>query len=638
MPDVIHLLPDSVANQIAAGEVIQRPASALKEMLENAIDAGALAITVIIRDAGRTLLQVIDDGCGMSETDARMSFERHSTSKISAARDLFAIRTLGFRGEALASIAAVAQVEMKTKRLEDELGTLLEIEGSRVRSQTPCTCPAGTSVAVKNLFFNVPARRNFLKSDHAETRHLLEEFQRVALIHHDIAFTYYNNNALVFQLDKSSLKSRITGILGHHYNERLVPVSEKTEIVTIGGFISKPQYARKTRGEQYFFVNKRYIRQAYLHHAVEAAYQELIPKEAYATYFINLEVHPSTIDINIHPTKTEINFQHQQAIYAILRSAVKKALGSHSLSPAIDFDPEQSIKFEPFPESRPVKPPVITINPDYNPFEETTRKQPPSSHPATHGQRQTGEKIKPEHSRQHKNWQALYDFPDTDTLKKILRKKTTDDATQHALVDSDWSYADNKSGDIIFQIKNAYIIANLKSGLLFIDQQAAHQRILFERFMEELTMSTEVSQQLLYAQTIRFSPVDTDIIKELLQDIRSMGFQISEFGRNTFLVEGVPAGLKIDDTNEFLEHVLEDYRKGADLAGDKKRRLARSMALHASIKPGLPLTVEEMNNLIDGLFACKVPDVSPDQAPIFFILHYQEIEKRLKNQTDSIHE
>lgn len=588
MPDIIQLLPDGVANQIAAGEVIQRPSSALKEILENSIDAGATDIQVIIRDSGRTLIQVTDNGCGMSPTDARMCFERHATSKIRDANDLFAIRTMGFRGEALASIAAVAQVELKTKRVEDETGTCILIEGSRVKEQALCAMGNGTSVAVKNLFFNVPARRKFLKSDAVELRNLMEEFQRAAIAHPEIILSFYQDNRITYRLPVSNLKTRLVNIFGSPYNERLVPVEEDTELIRIGGFIGKPQFARKTRGEQYFFVNRRYIRHPYLHHAVDEAYAELIPDESFPSYFIMLEVAPETIDVNIHPTKIEVNFLHQQLIYSVLKAAVKKALGIHNLTPSLDFEQEQSLPFTSAPSGGAIKQPGITINPDYNPF---NRPSPAETAPGTFQKQDT------------RNWEQLYQQQDqeTDDIRRTL------------------------------QIQDQFIVSSIKSGLLVMDQQVAHERILFERYLYLFSQQKAVSQQLLYPQTLHLSPQDFDLIHSLLAEIRHIGFEISEFGRNMFVITGVPAGMGSQNIEELIEAVLENFKKNKDdLVQDKKINFARSLSRQQAVRAGKKLSKEEMNNLIDELFACDVPEMGPDGKKTYITLSFDELSRRFK--------
>ncbi|HOW25830.1 MAG TPA: DNA mismatch repair endonuclease MutL [Bacteroidales bacterium] len=587
MSDIIQLLPDGIANQIAAGEVIQRPASALKELLENSIDAGASDIHVIIRDAGRTLIQVTDNGCGMSSTDARMSFERHATSKIRNAQDLFAIRTMGFRGEALASIVAVAQVEMKTKRVEDETGTCIRIEGSELREQALCACSNGTSIAVKNLFYNVPARRKFLKSDQVELRNLMEEFQRIGIAHPELSFTFYNDNRIIYQLPASNQKTRLINILGSSYLDRLVPVMEDTDVVKISGFIGKPQFARKTRGEQYFFANRRYIRHPYLHHAVEEAFQELIPDEAFPSYFIMLEVNPANIDVNIHPTKIEVNFLHQQIIYSIVRAAVKKALGLHNLSPSLDFDQEPGLPYDPSAYKGEIKQPTITINPDYNPF---TRGTPPDNPPAY--KRPVVQK-----------WEKLY--------------------APHGQEAEDTSH--------MVQIHDQYIVSSVKSGILLVDQQAAHERILFERYLRLFTQQKPASQQILYPHTLHLSPQDFELITSILAEIRHIGFEISEFGRNMYIITGVPSGMEDTDIGELIDAMLENFKKNKDdLVQDKKINFARSLSRQQALKPGKKLSEAEMNSLIDELFACDAPEMAPDGRKTFVILPFGELAQRFK--------
>jgi DNA mismatch repair protein MutL len=587
MADIIQLLPDGVANQIAAGEVIQRPASALKELIENSIDSGTTEISVIIRDAGRTLIQVTDNGCGMSITDARMSFERHATSKIRSAQDLFAIRTMGFRGEALASIVAVAQVEMKTKRVEDETGTCIRVEGSQLKDQSLCACSNGTSIAVRNLFFNVPARRKFLKSDQVEFRNLMEEFQRIAIAHPELSFSFYNDNRIIYQLPVSNQRTRLINIFGASYNDRLVPVEEKTDVVRISGFIGKPQFARKTRGEQYFFANRRYIRHPYLHHAVEEAYQELIPEEAFPSYFIMLEVEPANIDVNIHPTKIEVNFLHQQIIYSVIRAAIKKSLGLHNLTPSLDFEQEPGMPYDPSSHKGEIRQPSITINPDYNPF----------ARGAAAG--------KPREIRRHSDMtrDKLYDAHDQDA----------------------------RDTSPIVQLHDQYIMSTVKSGMLLIDQQAAHERILFERYLRLFAQQKSSSQQILYPQTLSLSPQDFELMASILAEIHHIGFEISEFGRNTYIVTGVPAGMENQNIEELIDTVLENFKKNKDdLVQDKKINFARSLSRQQALKPGRKLSEEEMNNLIGELFACDVPEMAPDGRKTFVILPFDELAQRFK--------
>ncbi len=528
--NIIKLLPDSVANQIAAGEVIQRPASAVKELLENAVDAGATSIELHIKDAGKTLIQVIDNGCGMSAMDARMSFERHATSKIQKADDLFAIRTMGFRGEALASIAAIAQVEMKTRLLEEELGTCLKIEGSKVISEEPCHCKPGTSIAVKNLFFNVPARRNFLKSHTVETRHIIEEFTRVALINFDIEFSFFHNNKIVFKLPKSSFKARIVNIFGKNYDQKLLPVEQETSVVKIKGFIGKPEFAKKTRGEQYFFVNGRFIKHPYLHHAVENAFSELLPNEAYPSYFINIEIDPSEIDINIHPTKTEVNFKDARYIYAVMHSAVKQSIGKHSLTPTIDFDidPSIDILFQNQPKGE-VKQPEIKTNPDYNPFKQGSSSQ----------------TFRPPKPKIDPNWQKLYE-EHYNNEENISVPQAEPEKEEEDIF--------NTQG--FFQVHNKYIVTNVRSGLMLIDQQKAHERILYEEFLDKLENVKFSSQQQLFPVTLQFSAGDAEIIRSLSEELKSLGFIFEPIGANGFVFQGIPEGMESSQIEDVIENIL----------------------------------------------------------------------------------
>ncbi len=611
MPDIIHLLPDSVANQIAAGEVIQRPASAVKELLENAIDAGATSIELIIKDAGKTLIQVIDNGSGMSDTDARLCFERHATSKIKDASDLFCIRTMGFRGEALASIAAIAQVELKTRRHDDDLGTLLILEGTDVKSQEICQCAAGTSFAVKNLYFNVPARRNFLKADNIESTHITEEFYRVALINPQIAFSYHHNNKLVIQVSKSTFKQRIINLFGKNFTERLIPVEQETNVVAINGFIGKPEFAKKVRGEQYFFINKRFIKHPYLHHAVENAFQELIPEKSIPSYFIQMEVDPKLIDINIHPTKTEVKFQDEKTIYAILRSVVKQSLGKFSLSPSIDFEVEPSLDLNPPPASYIPKEPAIKIDPYYNPFDHSKAFKPSNESPRERSNKQ--------------NWEKLFDIRETNQNvpenTHIIVKNT-----QHKLIEDNEQASLEQNHNNIFQLKNRYIVSTISSGLLIIDQQRAHERILYESYMAGLNNLHSVSQQQLFPQTITFNPSDADLLNELRNDIFFFGFEINEFGKNSFIINGIPADIEDTNIKEILEGMLESYKKNMiDVKVDKKINLALSLARNMAVKPGKRLTEPEMQSIIDRLFACSLPEISPSNKKILITVTIDEL-------------
>ena len=615
MADIIHLLPDSVANQIAAGEVVQRPASAVKELLENALDAGSTQVTLYVKDAGKTLIHVIDNGCGMSETDARMSFERHATSKINKAEDLFAIRTMGFRGEALASIAAVAQVEMKTRRIGDETGVQLIVVGSELKSQEVCACPEGTSIAVKNLFFNIPARRNFLKTDSVELRHIIDEFQRVVIPNPQVAFSLRHNSTEIFHLEKGTLKQRLVGLFGNSYNTRLVPVEENTSIVTIKGFVIKPEFAKKTRGEQFFFLNKRFIKNNYLHHAVQSAFEELLPKDSYASYFLLLDVDPKTIDINIHPTKTEVKFEDEKAVYAFLRSAVKKSLGQFNIAPSIDFNQEPHLYNMPLkPADGIIKQPTIKVNPDYNPFKITTtssKKEPT-----------------PRELSNRNNWEKLY----TNLENQQPQFEIQQEEEQQQVINTDWDSDLHESAKkLTYQLHNKYILSHIKTGFIVIDQQGAHERILYERMLDAFDKYTFATQQELFPKTIELNAADFALAKDLQQEIKGLGFDIREFGKNTFVIHGVPVATAGYDAGVLLESLLENYKQNQqELKLNKRENIVRSMARNTAIKAGKQLTQEEMNNLIDELFACKMPYSTPSGKPTIVTFSMEELGKRFK--------
>lgn len=591
--DIIKLLPDSVANQIAAGEVIQRPASVVKELIENAIDAGATQIDLVVKDAGRTLITVIDNGCGMSETDARLCFERHATSKIKSADDLFKIRTMGFRGEALASIAAVAQVELSTRRKEDEVGTRIKIEGSKVMEQMPKPMSVGTNFTVKNLFFNVPARRNFLKSNDAELRHINEEFFRITMMNPEVGFTFTSNDKEQFHLYPGSLKQRIVGLFGRDYESKILSVNQVTESVTIDGFIVKPEFSKKTRGEQYFFVNRRFIKHAYLHHAIESAYKELIPQDCFPGYFIDIQINPKDIDINIHPTKTEVNFIDVKLIYAIMHSAVRKAVGQHNLAPMLDFDvnPNLGIDFgEASRVDRPVIEPKIDFNPSYNPF-----------------------KINP--IRHQQNWRIAYDDSQDTVADNHVEKEKIEIEEQKSL---------------FLQLQQSFIVTAVKSGLLVVDQHLAHERILYEKFLKEMEMNVEASQQELFPQHISLNINDASILKEMRPDLEKVGFRLEPLNQTTFVINGTPADSKGNDAVALIEKILENFKTNlTDNQLDKKLNLARSMASQMAVKAGQMLSSVEMQDLVDRLFGCSVPEVSPTGKRVFVIINAEELKTRL---------
>lgn len=592
--DIIKLLPDSVANQIAAGEVIQRPASVVKELIENAIDAGATQIDLVVKDAGRTLISVVDNGCGMSETDARLCFERHATSKIKCADDLFKIRTMGFRGEALASIAAVAQVELSTRRKEDEVGTKIKIEGSKVTEQMPKPMSVGTNFTVKNLFFNVPARRNFLKSNDAELRHINEEFFRITMMNPEVGFTFTSNEKEVYHLYPGSLKQRIVGLFGKDYESKVLPVSQETDIVTISGFIVKPEFSKKTRGEQYFFVNRRFIKHAYLHHAVESAYKELIPQDCFPGYFIDIQIDPKEIDINIHPTKTEVNFIDVKMVYAIMHSAVRKAIGQHNLAPMLDFDvnPNLGIDFgEASRVDRPIIAPKVDFNPTYNPF-----------------------KVNPIHHQQQ-NWRIAYN--------------DSEETVGNSNIETVRPVEEEEKG-LFIQLQQSYIVTAVKSGLLVVDQHLAHERILFEKFLKEMELTVEASQQELFPQHISLNINDASILKEIKPELEKVGFRLEMLNQTTFIINGTPSDSKGSDAVSLIEKILEGYKTNmADCQLDKKVNLARSMAAQMAVKPGKTMTPAEMQSLIDRLFGCAVAEVSPSGKKIYMIINAEEIKTRL---------
>jgi DNA mismatch repair protein MutL len=638
MADIIQLLPESIANQIAAGEVVQRPASVVKELMENAIDAGATSIKLIVKDAGKALIQVIDDGCGMSETDARMCFERHATSKIREAKDLFAIRTMGFRGEAMASIAAVSQVEMRTRPHNQELGTRIAIEASKLMVQEPCQCTPGSNVSVKNLFYNVPARRNFLKSNPIEMRHILDEFQRIALANEDVFFSLHNNGTEVFHLPTGNLRQRIVGIFGNNFNPKLVPVKEETDVMTIGGFIGKPEFARKTRGEQLFFVNDRFIKSGYLHHAVMTAYEELLPKETFPFYVIFLEMDPARIDINVHPTKQEIKFDDERLVYNYLRVAVRHALGSHSIMPELDFDAETSFSATknfglPFNMGK------------QSDFEEEmsqtrSRDTVSTSNPAG-SPSGTGAAANPQRDML-RNWQQLYaDIEEMEETPKAgglppTPKGEFGDEGEHITIGSNWASPGelddaatsfSKPQKAPYQVQSTYIVSPIKSGFLLIDQQSAHERILYERYLDAMEERQAFTQKQLFPKTFTLPTADAAIFGDIMPSINQLGFDIQDFGKDSFIIHGIPADLTSGQNEvKIIETLLEQYKRNIELSLDLKENLARSMARSAATKRGTSLSVPEMQVLIDQLFACAMPFKSPTGKSCFLSFNMEELE------------
>ena len=597
MPDIIQLLPDSIANQIAAGEVVQRPASAAKELMENAIDAGATAIKLIVKEAGKTLLQVIDNGMGMSETDARMSLERHATSKIRKAEDLFTIRTMGFRGEALASIAAVAQLEMKTRLGSQDVGTLLVVEGSEVKKQEVVACEKGTSISIKNLFYNIPARRNFLKSNPAELRHIIEEFQRLALARSQVSFSFIQGDEVVYDLMPGKLSQRIIALFGKSYQEQLAACQEETTLVKVTGYIGRPEAARKTRGEQFIFVNQRFIKNNYLGHAVSGAFEGLLQDNSFPFYVLFIEIDPKHIDINVHPTKTEIKFDDERAVYAVVRSAVKQALGAHNLVPALDFVGD-----------------VNMVN-KLNSSQQLTKEQYFNEQFGNSLQRST-----------LSNWEKLFEGAETNS-------RLFSNPPPEPKVSMRFESSINKEDEIsaarekmVFQLQQKYILREVKNGLMIIDQQSAHERVLFEKYMLQLKGNPGSSQQSLFPQAISFSASDFALVMEMEQEIVALGFRFEIFGKNTVLVSGIPTETSGNE-KELFEGLIEQFKRNqSELSIPLGENLAQSLAKRTSIKTGQKLLKEEMDAIVQGLFACRTPNFSPEGKPTFFIFDSSKIE------------
>lgn len=602
MPDIIQLLPDNIANQIAAGEVIQRPASAVKELLENAVDAGADEITLLINDAGKALVQVVDNGRGMSETDARMAFERHATSKIRNIDDLFRIRTMGFRGEALASIAAVAQVELKTRRPEDEAGTYIEMENSLVRKQEPVAVPPGTSIAMKNLFFNVPARRNFLKSNASELKHIIDEFIRVAMSFPNIFFSMVSNGQQVFHLEKGTLKQRIVQLLGNNYNARLVAVQEQTDYLNIQGFVGKPETAKKTRGDQYLFVNNRFIKSAYLNHAMMSAFAEMIPKDSFPMYALFIDLDPSQLDINVHPTKQEIKFEDEKIVYAFVQSAVKHALAQFSITPTLDFDLDPSIQnldavSQPFSEEKQQNAAASSL------FKTFTRKH--QSHFI-------------ESKSELKHWKDFYEKEER----------------QHADMESQNELSrlipENKNQPTgpVFQLLNSYLVVPGTKGYLLLHQQNAHERILYERFSKAVSGKPIATQQSLFPATMELSPADAALLSGLLPDMNLLGYHLEPFGNNSFVIQGTPGDVVQGNEKQAIENLLEQYKHFSnELKFDKREKLLRAMAFQQSVKPGTSLTEKEILALTEDLFSCNTPNVTAGGKPTYLEFNQAELDR-----------
>ena len=612
MADIIQLLPDAVANQIAAGEVIQRPASVVKELVENAVDAGANEVKVIVKDAGKTLVQVIDNGVGMSETDARLSFERHATSKIKQADDLFAIRTKGFRGEALASIASIAQVTLKTKQPDAEVGIELVIVGSEVESQGPASCATGSNFMIKNLFYNVPARRKFLKSNTTEFKHILTEFQRIVLTHPDIDFTLMHNDQTVLHLPTTNLRQRIIHVFGKQMNNSLTNIDNETSLANIKGFIGKPEFARKTAGEQYFFINQRYMRHPYFHRAVTKAFENILPSEYYPSYFIFFEADPRTIDVNIHPTKTEIKFESEQALFQIINAAVKEALGKTNVMPSIDFETHGVVDIPVMKAETEVKAPEIPIDYSFNPFD--TNKPKTAS---------TGMHSQPAKNAVPDDWQKLYEGAE--------KEQNSFESTQNSTL---FSEEDQQSTAIdgmeYMQFKNKFIITAVKSGLMLIDQQKAHERILFEQYLRNMAMNKAVTQRCLYPEKLDLNHEDYLLVQDLMEDLQIIGFDIADLGGNTIAVNGLPEAAADLPVISLIEQLLEEYKQTENsIKGTLKERLAASLAGASSIKSGKALSQKEMQSLVDELFACENPNYGPSGKKTLSIVNISDLEKFL---------
>ena len=623
MADIIQLLPDNIANQIAAGEVIQRPASAVKELLENAVDAGADHIQLIVNDAGKSLIQVIDNGRGMSETDARMAFERHATSKINTIEDLFRIRTMGFRGEALASIAAVAQVSLKTRRAEDETGTYIEIENSQVKKQEPAAVSVGTSLAMKNVFFNIPARRNFLKSNTAELRHVVDEFIRVAMAFPHIFFSLTSNGQQIFYLEKGSLKQRVLQVLGSQYNAKLVTVQEKTDYLNITGFVGKPEASKKTRGDQYLFVNNRFIRSAYLNHAVMNAYQDMIAADSFPLYVLFIDLDPAQIDINVHPTKQEIKFEDEKIVYAFVQAAVKHALAQFSITPTLDFELDASIQ---------------QLDAVSKPFTDEEKEAAVSSNLyKTFTQRNQAHFIEPQQKTELKHWREFYESPQSTV-------HSPQEEGQQSLVGSqnkEFTSGFPLSGSLLpfeiledvplVQFHNTYILVSTNRGFILVHQQLAHQRVLYEKYAAAVSGQSMPSQQSLFPATIHLATTDAILLHELLPELQSLGYQVEAFGKDSFIIQGVPADILKGNEKNAIEELLDAYKNfSPEMRLSKREMLTRSLARQQSVKAGTVLDEKERRNLLDQLFSCTQSNTAPDGQPTYIEFKKDYLEKLFK--------
>ena len=605
MSGIIKLLPDHISNQIAAGEVIQRPASAVKELMENSIDAGATSIKLTIKDAGKALIHLVDNGCGMGETDARLCFEKHATSKIRDIHDLFAIKTMGFRGEAMASIAAIAQVELKTKLREDELGTHLIIEGSEVLSQAHCQCAEGTQISIKNLFYNVPARRNFLKSNAVEIKHIIDEFLRIALANPGISFSLFNNDYELYHLKEGNLRQRIVAVFGENYNTKLVPVEEKSDNVHVYGFIGKPDLTKKTRGEQYIFVNKRFIKSQYLNHAIVNAYSEMITKDSFPFYALFIDIDPALIDINVHPTKQEIKFEDDRLVYTFINAGVRHSLAKYSISPTLDFEQEASIN-------------------NWSGFNKSSESSNDSIIDKIQNRNYTQPKVETaRNSSNAKNWEELYKLAASNNASENMNH-----GKQPQLIETESESMLHKESHH-FQIHHRYIVSQIKSGFILVDQAAAHERILYEKFLRSLAQNKSISQKQLFPLNLEFLPQDVEILKDLMEDINGLGFDIQFFGGNTFVLHSLPADIHIVNEKRVIEELLEQYKQSLQISKINKRdALARSLAKSSAIKAGKQLSIQEMNTLMDELFSCENPYTTALGQAIFISFDFDMLNEK----------
>ncbi|HBF86993.1 MAG TPA: DNA mismatch repair endonuclease MutL [Bacteroidales bacterium] len=598
MPDIINLLPDSVANQIAAGEVIQRPASIIKEMVENSLDAGATNIQVNVKDSGRTLVQIIDNGKGMSETDARMAFERHATSKISSVDDIYSLTTMGFRGEALASIAAIAQVELRTKQNGQDLGTKIQISGSTVELQESCNCSVGSNFTIRNIFYNVPVRRKFLKANSTELKHIVTEFQKIALCNSSVAMSLYSNDTEIYVIPQSNIKQRIVNVFGKQISQNLIPLDTETSIVKISGFVGKPEFAKKTIGEQFFFINGRFMKSSAFHKAVLDAYDKILPYGTIPSYFIFLDVDPSTIDVNIHPTKTEIKFENAKAVWQMIFASIKEALGKHNIVPSLDFDQEAYIDIPYLNKESEIKKPHISVNQEYNPFK-TDKNQNKST---------------------YDNWDKLYSGFEN------KYQAVEQENIQQKIELENQNHQSN-----LYQYKSKYIFSAVKSGLMIIDQRRANERILFEQIMKGYENHVGISQKNLFPEQIVLTEIESMILTNLSEELEEIGFDISCIGNNTFAVNGTPAVIDNCNPQDVLQTIIANHQKNkADIKSEVFRNLAESLAKYAAMRENKKMSSIEVEQFINNLFSCQNSNYTPDGKAIITILNDDELDKKLK--------